>query len=133
MKRVLLAAAATVLFASCYHMEGELMVYNAREYVVASRQPCYWYDGSYHPYFLIRSAGSGNWESCDDIQGLVYSEGTEYHIVAEKVVDTERYKIADDYSGEYLRLVRVLSAEKKDSSDLPDGITYYSDNPAPPE
>ena len=132
MKRFLLAVAVSLVLASCYHMEDELKVYSAREYVVASKQPCYWYDGSYHPYFLIMSGCSGKWESCDDIRGLVYSEGTEYRIIAEKVVDTERYKIADDYSGEYLRLVRVLSAEEKDSSDLPDGLTYYSDNPAPP-
>ena len=107
-----------------YGMEGE--------YVVASKQGCYWYEDRYHPYYLVRERASTTWNHYERIEGLDYAPGYEYHIYAEKVLDEEMVKHADSSNAPYLKLLKVLSSEQKETSGLPSNILYYSDDLEPP-
>ena len=70
--------------------------------------------------------------SYDRILGFNYEVGYEYLIEAERVVNKELLEIADGPSYIYLRLVKVLSVEKKDSEGLPDNYLPYSEELPPP-
>ncbi|MGN1225829.1 MAG: DUF4377 domain-containing protein [Candidatus Cryptobacteroides sp.] len=122
-----------LVFSSCIKHEGGLMIYPAKEYLVASDRGCWAFEGEgWEPYYFVKEKGKNTWETFDRILGLEYELGHEYLIKAEKVVDKELLKIADAPSYIYLRLVKVLSIEEKDSEGLPDNYLPYSEELPPP-
>lgn len=122
-----------LLLSSCAKHEGELIVYPAKEYRVASDRGCYanGNDG-WEAYYFVKEKGKNNWGTYDRILGFNYEVGYEYLIEAERVVNKELLEIADGPSYIYLRLVKVLSVEKKDSEGLPDNYLPYSEELPPP-
>ena len=122
-----------LLLSSCAKHEGGLLIYPAKEYLVASDRGCCAFEGEgWEPYYFVKEKGKNTWETFDRILGLEYEVGHEYLIKAEKVVDKELLKIADGPSYIYLRLVKVLSIEEKDSEGLPDTYLSYSEELPPP-
>lgn len=119
-------------FSSCTRREGSLIVYPAKEYIVASDIGCCAGEGGWKSYFFVKEKGKSTWEQYDDIHGLDYERGYEYLIKAEKIIDEDRIKLADDACYLYLRLVKVLSSEKKDTEGLPDNYISYRDDLPPP-
>ena len=47
-------------------------------------------------------------------------------------MDEEMVKHADSSNAPYLKLLKVLSSEQKETSGLPSNILYYSDDLEPP-
>lgn len=132
-KSLFLFVFLTLVFSSCIKHEGGLMIYPAKEYLVASDMGCWAFEGEgWEPYYFVKEKGKNTWETFDRILGLEYELGHEYLIKAEKVVDKELLKIADGPSYIYLRLVKVLSVEEKDSEGLPENYLPYSDELPPP-
>ena len=82
--------------------------------------------------FFVKEKGDDTWEQYDRIQGLNYEPGHEYQIKAEKIENRELLKIADGPSYIYLRLVKVMTSEKKSTEGLPDGYLPYSEELPPP-
>ena len=121
------------VFSSCYKMEGGLKVYPAKEYLVASERGCYanGNDG-WMPYYFVKKIGDSKWEDYDCIEGFDYESGYEYRIKAEKIEDKELLKVQDGPGPVYLRLVKVLTSEKKDTHGLPDNYLRYSEELPPP-
>jgi hypothetical protein len=122
-----------LLFYSCAQQEGNLKVYPAKEYLVASDRGC-WANGNdgWEPYYFVKEKGKSEWDRYDRIQGLDYEPGYEYRIKAEKIEDKDLLKIADGPSYIYLRLVTVLSSEQKTTENLPDNYIPYSEELPPP-
>lgn len=134
MKRLLLFLIFAQVLSSCVKFEGSLKVYPAKEYLVASVQSST-SDGMGNrvPYYLTKEKGSDVWVGYEHIQGFEYKRGFEYRIIAEKVEDNELRKLADSYYI-FLRLVKVVSVEKKETEDLPGYILPYNeDMPSPAE
>ena len=132
-KSLFLFVFLTLVFSSCVKHEGGLMIYPEKEYLVASDRGCCGNgNDGWEPYFFVKEKGKNTWETFDRILGLEYEVGHEYLIKAEKVVDKELLKIADGPSYIYLRLVKVLSIEEKDSEGLPDNYLSYSEELPPP-
>lgn len=122
-----------LVFSSCVKHEGGLLVYPAKEYLIASDRGCYAIEGDiWHPYYFVKEKGQNTWVDYDSILGFDYEQGYEYLIKAEKIEDTDLKKIADAPSYIYLRLVKVLSSEKKDTEGLPDNYIHYSEELPPP-
>ena len=121
-------------FSSCIKYEGGVKVYPAKEYIVASERGCYAYEGEgWATYYFVKEKGNNTWEEFDWIVGFEnYEPGYEYRIKAEKIEDKSLLKLADGPSPIYLRLVKVLSSEKKDTEGLPDNYIRYSDELPPP-
>ena len=122
------------MFSSCVKYEDGMKVYPAKEYIVASERGCCPYEGDgWLPYFFVKEKGSNNWKTYDRIVGLDnYESGYEYRIKAEKIEDKSLFKIADGPNPIYLRLIEVLSSEKKDSKGLPEKYIRYSEDLPPP-
>ena len=121
------------VFSSCTKHEGSLLVYPAKEYLVASDRGCCAYEGvGWEPYYFVKEKGKSQWETFDRILGLDYKDGYEYIIKAEKIEDKDLLKIADGPSYIYLRLVKVVAKEKKDTEGLPENYLHYSDELPPP-
>lgn len=133
MKTKILLFSILFLFSSCVKYEGSLKVYPAKEYLVASERGCV-ADGNdnWLPYYFVKEKGNNGWNHFERIQGLDYEPGYEYRIKAEKIEDKDLLKIADGPSYIYLRLVKVLSSEKKDTEGLPDTYIHYSEELPPP-
>lgn len=134
MKRFILTLAAVALLASCVKHEGDLVVYPAKEYIVASDKGCY--QGSadnWIPYYFIKEKGAKEWDTqYEKIEGLDYQRGHEYRIRANRILDQSLLGYADDVTFYYLRLVKVLSDEEKQSEGLPEHYIPYSPNlPSP--
>ena len=132
-RRLVYLISILFVFSSCVKYEGGLKVYPAKEYIVASERGC-WSNGNdgWEPYFFVNEIGKNTWKRYDCIQGLNYEPGYEYRIKAEKIEDKSLLKLADGPSPIYLRLVKVLSSEKKDTEGLPDNYIKYSEELPPP-
>ncbi len=122
------------VFSSCAKQEEDFKVYPAKEYIVASERGCYCDgNGLWAPYFFVKEKGSNTWNKFDWIVGFDnYEPGYEYQIKAEKIKDKSLLKIADIPCYIYLRLIKVMSSEKKDSEGLPDNYIRYSEELPPP-
>ena len=122
------------VFSSCAKQEEDFKVYPAKEYIVASERDCCAYEGEgWLPFFFVKEKGKNNWKTYDRILGFdIYESGYEYRIKAEKIKDKSLLKLADGPSPIYLRLVKVLSIEKKDTEGLPDNYLRYSEELPPP-
>ncbi len=134
MKRILFFSIFILfVFSSCSQQEEDFKVYPAKEYIVASERGCF-SDGNglWATYFFVKEKGDNTWETYDRILGLNYEQGYEYQIKAEKIKDKSLLKLADGPNPIYLRLVRVMSLEKKNSEGLPDNYIKYSDELPPP-
>ena len=121
------------VFPSCVKYEDGMKVYPAKEYIVASERGCVCDgNGMWSPYFFVKIKGDKTWNIFDNIQGLNYEPGYEYRIKAEKIEDKSLLKIADGPMPIYLRLIEVLSSEKKDTEGLPENYIRYSEDLPPP-
>jgi hypothetical protein len=130
MKRTLIFLIAIIFISSC---NKDYKVYPAKEYTVASERGCCAAEYNiWEPYFFVKEKGKSTWDKYDNIQGFDYERGYEYRIKAEKIKDMSLAKIADGPSPIYLRLVKVLSSEKKDTEGLPDNALIYSEELPPP-
>lgn len=134
MKHYLFILISTLfIFSSCVKYEDGKKVYPAKEYIVASERGC-WGNGNdgWEAYFFVKEKGNKTWDIFDNIQGLNYEPGYEYRIKAEKIEDKSLLKLQDGPSPVYLRLIEVLSTEKKDSEGLPENYLRYSEELPPP-
>ena len=123
------------VFSSCAKQEEEYKVYPAKEYIVASERGCFSDgNGMWATYFFVKIEGSNTWDdSFEQIVGFDnYEPGYEYRIIAEKIKDKSLLDYADSPNYIYLRLVKVLSSEKKDSEGLPENYLRYSEELPPP-
>lgn len=119
-----------LIFSSCVKHEGDLVVYPAKEYIVASDKGCY--KGSadnWIPYYFVKEKGAKEWDTqYEKIEGLDYQRGHEYRIRANRILDQSLLGYEDDVTFYYLRLVKVLSDEEKQSEGLPDNYTPIAQN-----
>ncbi len=122
------------VFSFCAKQEEDFKVYPAKEYIVASERGCFCDgNGLWAPYFFVKEKGSNMWEQYDRIVGFDnYEPGYEYQIKAEKIKDKSLLKFEDGPCCIYLRLVKVISSEKRDTEGLPDNYIRYSEELPPP-
>ena len=134
MKSRLIFFILVLFISSCVKHEGDLVVYPAKEYIVASDKGCY--QGSadnWIPYYFIKEKGAKEWDTqYEKIEGLDYQRGHEYRIRANRILDQSLLGYADDVTFYYLRLVKVLSDEEKQSEGLPEHYIPYSPDLPPP-
>ena len=135
MKRYLFILISTLfVFSSCVKYEDGMKVYPAKEYIVASERGC-WSNGNdgWEPYFFVKEKRSNTWKRYDRIVGFDnYEPGYEYRIKAEKIEDKSLLEYQDGPSPVYLRMIEVLSSEKKDTEGLPENYLRYSEELPPP-
>lgn len=112
-----------------FRREGHLAVYPAEEYVIASRRGAYrdWTD-DIRSYYLIREGKEGWSYRFERIDNFSYTPGHEYTVLAEAVEDLSMAGMADGPERYwFLRVLEVLSAEEKESEDLPENISYFDE------